>query len=470
MSKRIRRLLILAAIVAATTAYWGCSQPADVLAPFSTSQVTLNPQLLPANFPGMHYQLWVSNSQDTVSLGRFAYDDFDKRFLELNDTLRADSNLFTLDDNIFKYSKLFVSIEEDNDPAPSSPGPIMLIDDVTLPSDISVDLVFPLSDILWEATARFNMETTSDSDRVALDGYGIWFASYQRLVDSVRDTFSLDSFWVDTTYEIFQRDTVIPNLINIFRDSTKCDTCPFISKDTTRIFGVDSFSHKVIRFFQDVQIDSADAGDSILVTIPNFIYTIGSLFAFNFDEFTQDSFALPDYSSYGWNYKGWVVSPTVKPLAFGSVTLPAWQPNRPFDSLMPGVCDTCGLLTTGTFNKINQPDNSNPYVAGPRLPQFPGEDFIENLPGGMVPISEGGSWGGLVPFNNGNSGTVFISLEPTNFVTDTTNFPLIPFMSKVPKSRSIVTSSVVIINMQNKTQTNDGFTGFPRIRVDIKTF
>ncbi|MCH7691159.1 MAG: acyltransferase [candidate division Zixibacteria bacterium] len=96
--------------------------------------------------------------------------------------------------------------------------------------------------------------------------------------------------------------------------------------------------------------------------------------------------------------------------------------------------------------------------------------FIENLPGGMVPISEGGSWGGLVPLSNGNSGTVFISLEPTNFVTDTTNFPLIPFMSDVPSSKSVIDSSVVIINMLNRTQTNDAFIGFPRIRVDIKTF
>ncbi|MCH7691722.1 MAG: hypothetical protein IIA17_11870, partial [candidate division Zixibacteria bacterium] len=152
MSNRIRRLLILAALVAANTVYWGCSQPADVLAPFSTSEITLNPQLLPANFPGMHYQLWVSNSQDTVSLGRFAYDNFNKRFLEVNGSLRADSNLFTLDGNIFNFTKLFVSVEEDNDPLPLSPGPIMLIDDVTLPSDLSVDLVFPLSDILWEAT------------------------------------------------------------------------------------------------------------------------------------------------------------------------------------------------------------------------------------------------------------------------------------------------------------------------------
>ena len=104
MSNRIRRLLIMAALVVATTVYWGCSQPADVLAPFSTSEITLSPQTLPTNFPGMHYELWVANSQDTVSLGKFAYDNFNKKFLESNGSLRADSNLFTLDDNIFKFS------------------------------------------------------------------------------------------------------------------------------------------------------------------------------------------------------------------------------------------------------------------------------------------------------------------------------------------------------------------------------
>jgi hypothetical protein len=448
-------LLVLAMLVAATTVYWGCSQPTDVLAPFSSSQVTLRPQLLPTNFPGMHYQLWVANSQDTASLGKFGYDSYNKRFLEANGSLRSDSNLFILDDNIYRFSELFVSVEQDNDPAPSSPGPIMLIDDVTVPSDISVDLVFPLSEILWEATARYNMETTSDSSRTALDGYGIWFASYQQLIDSVRDTLSLDSFWVDTTYETYQRDTIIQNLINI---SNIYDTI------ITRIFGVDSFAHSIVRFDQAVQVDSAPAGDSILVTIPNFIYTTGSVLSFNYDEFTQDSFAMPDYSDEGWNYKGWVVTPTVGQNVVGAVTLPAWNPNSPFDSLMPGV--NGGLLTTGEFNKINEPDTINPYVEGPRLPQFPGEDFIANLPAGLtIP-----PWGGMVPLSSGNSGTVFISLEPVNFITDTTNFPLIAFMGDVPANRFTVTSTTVILNMLNRTQTNDPSIGFPRIRVDIDVF
>jgi len=449
MSNRMKRLVAILALVLTSVIYWGCTEAPDIVVPVATSEVTLSPQLFPSNFVGMHYELWVANTADTASLGKFTYHNFYKRFQELNGVARANGNRFFLDDNIYSYSKIFVSVEVDADPAPLSPGPIMLIDDITVPSDASVDLVFPLHELIWEATTRFNMETTSDSDAVAGDGYGLWFASYQRLTDSIRDTFSLDSFWLDTTYEQFPRDTVLVNLIGINN---------IIGKDTTRIFGVDSFSHHVIRYVRDVQLDSADAGDSIMLTIPNFKYTKGSKITFDYDEFTQDSFALPDYTSYGWKYKGWVVSPYVNPANVGYATSPAWQANSINDSLMPGIRG--GLLTTGTFSKINAPDDGNPYAISNRLPQFPGEDFL------LFPSG----WNGLVPNSFGNSGTVFISLEPTNFIHDSTNFPLIAFTAEVPTDQLQITGNEVIINMWNRTQINDPRIGFPRIRVDINTF
>ncbi len=450
MSNRLNRLLVISALVLMSIIYWGCTEAPDVVVPTASSEVTLSPQLFPSNFVGMHYELWAANSADTVSLGKFTYHNFYKRFQELNGVERANGNRFVLDDDIYRYSKIFVSVEVDVDPDPLSPGPIMLIDDITVPSNSSVDLVFPLNDLLWEATSRFNMETTSDSDRFAADGYGIWFASYQRLTDSVRDTFSLDSFWLDTIYDTFPRDTVLVNLVGI--DSIR-DTV------FTRIFGVDSFPQQAVRYFRIVQVDWADAGDSILLTIPNFDYTVGSNVTFDYDEFTQDSFALPDFTSYGWKYKGWVVSPYVNPTNVGYATSPAWQPNSVNDSLMPGIRG--GLLTTGTFSMINKPDDSNPYAQpGNRLPQFPGEDFL------LFPSG----WNGLVPNSSGNSGTVFISLEPMNFIYDTTNFPLIAFTADIPRNRFEITGDEVIINMWNRTQTVDPRIGFPRIRVDITTF
>jgi len=466
MSNRLKQWVVIFFFALISIIYWGCTQPSDVLVPISSSEVTLAPQLLPSNFPGMHYELWVANATDSASFGKFGYDSQTKQFLETSGAVRANGNRFNLDDNIYRFTKIFVSVEENADPDPSSPGPIMLIDDVTIPSNASVDLVFPLDELLWEATSRYNMETTSDSDigGYNFDGYGLWFASYQRLNDSIQDTLSLDSFWLDSIYEEFSRDTNIVNLIGI-ADVNDIDSTPIFSVnssiDTTRFFGVDSYTHKVVRYNRIVQYDSADAGDSILITIPSFDYSVGLMRRFVYDEFTQDSFALPDYTSYGWKYKGWVVSPYVNSALVGNITPPAWSTNTFSDSLIPGI--NGGLLTTGTFSRINNPDDTNPYAQSNRLPQFPGEDFL------LFPSSWIGA-GGLVPNGSGNSGTVFITLEPNNFVTDTTNFPLIAFTAHVPNSRADITGDEVIINMRNRTQTVDPRIGFPRIRVNITTF
>lgn len=454
MSVRIKQLFAFALVALVSVVYWGCTQPTDVEVPITRSEVTLSPQLLPTNFPGMHYELWAANSTDTLSFGKFGYDGYLKKFLETTGADRANGNRFELSDNIYRFTHLFVSVEVDGDPSPLSAGPIMLIDNITNPSFSAVDLVFPLTELLWEATCRYNMETTSDSNRFALDGYGIWFASYQRLRDSVKDTFSLDSFWVDSSYEEFSRDTIINNLININN---------ITDKDTTRMFGVDSYEHHVVRYIQVVQQDTftAAGNDSVLVTTPGFMYTIGPVSIFDYDNFTQDSFALPDYTQFGWKYKGWVVSPYVTQATVGTITNPSWNSNSGGDSIIQGI--NGGLLTTGTFSKITEPDDANPYGQSNRLPLFPGEDFI------LFPSSWVGP-GGLVPNASGNSGTVFITLEPTNFVTDTTNFPLIAFTAKVPANRSQITGDQVIINMRNRTQTVDPRIGFPRIRVGIRTF
>jgi len=454
MSVRLKQLFVLSFFALIVVVYWGCTQPADVIVPISHSEVSLSPQLLPTNFPGMHYELWAANGTDTVSLGKFAYDGYLKKFLEISGADRASGNIFVLEDNIYRFNFIFVSVEVDGDPFPLSSGPIMLIDNATNPTNSAVDLVFPLTELLWEATCRYNMETTSDSNRFALDGYGLWFASYQRLRDSVKDTFSLDSFWVDTSYQEFSRDTVINNLVNINNIN---------DKDTTRIFGVDSYEHHVVRYFQVVETDTftAAGNDSVLVTVPGFRYTVGPVSIFDYDEFTQDSFALPDYTQYGWKYKGWVVSPYVTTATVGTITIPAWSTFSGGDSIIQGI--NGGLLTTGTFSRITEPDDANPYAQSIRLPLFPGEDFI------LFPSSWVGP-GGLVPNATGNSGTVFITLEPTNFVSDTTNFPLIAFTADIPVDRAQITGDQVIINMRNRTQTVDPRLGFPRIRVGIRTF
>ncbi len=475
MRKRRNHLFFFALLVSVTAMYFGCSQPDDIITAVTKTDLYLNARLLPTNPQGMVYELWVANSQDTISLGKFGYDQNLLKYYNENGTERADSNHFEVEGDIFNYTHLFVSIETSPDDNLNVPGPIMLIDEVTDPSDDMINLRFPLNDSLTTAFVAFNMETTSDEDRDLYDGFGIWFSSYMEKRDSVRDTVRLDSFVVR-----YKQDSTLP------MGSTSwyfVDTANVTVLETIRVYGLDPLLYDigldsswdtVVRFDSVLEMDTTwpytvvdNTKDSTV-----FYYTIRpdtsvGADTFHYDYFFQSNYGLPNYSSYGWHYKGWVVSPTVPKEAVGEITPPAYPINyNAFDSLIPGI--EGGLLTTGTFDDIAAPDDSNPYVLGPRIPPFPGEDFLQNLPDGMT------GWQGLVPYTTGNSGTVFITLEPDNFVTDTTNFPLFVMIGKIPKTQDELVDladdvDVEMFGMENKTETNNvPVEGFPSIIVNIK--
>ena len=186
-----------------------------------------------------------------------------------------------------------------------------------------------------------------------------------------------------------------------------------------------------------------------------------------YDDFLQLANPLPDYSSYGWCYKGWVVSSVIDDgLSLGEITPPAWINLNVNYVLLPSIDG--GMLTTGKFTDLHQPDSANPYVddANPaRVPPFPGEDFLENLPGGVNQAVN------LVPEGGVTKGTVFITLEPSNYVTDTTNFPLFVMTRDLPADRADVMSDRQVFIMNNRTNYNrDVYVGFPRVNVQIQRF
>jgi hypothetical protein len=473
MTKRLQRLLLLAILISGFSLYFSCTQPEDILSPIKKTDVylwgkavvpgtpNLKPQNLPSNPPGMMYELWVANAQETLSLGKFGYDQEFVRFLDENGEPRADSNHFELSGDIFRFTHIFVSVETHPDDNPASPGPIMLIDEVSDPSNDLIDLRFPLSDSLWNATVRYNMETTSDGDRDALDGYGIWFSQYSLRKTPVQDTFGLISVEIDTIWKESIEGDDTSAIVAILDVETLM---------VERVLGFDTITYSAVRWRDSIEIDSTPE-DSFLTTRVKLVFDTSETETLYYDEFWQDNFDLPDYSDYGWKYKGWVVSPEVPKSAVGEITKPAYPINdNPTDSLIPGIDG--GLLSTGTFSDITKPDDENPYSLSIRVPQFPGEDFLTNLPGGLrVPPS--GSWGGLLPEETGNSGTVFITLEPVNFVTDTTNFPLFAFVKALPKNRAAVqdyVGNISTFTMYNLTSANRPTRSFPRIVVDIRRF
>ena len=174
------------------------------------------------------------------------------------------------------------------------------------------------------------------------------------------------------------------------------------------------------------------------------------------------------------------------------------------------------MLTTGTFNDEFNSDDSDPftwdvewevdsvrsffrlrdsvavgplppYVCDPaadtvqyyeivvtdtvlKRPAFPGEDFLN---GAALSTATNGvitSAFNLLPHgDNSQSGSVFVSLEPINMVSDTTNFPLIAFVRRFPIAwPTLDVGDAATWTLVNWTGTASGANGFPKISARIK--
>ncbi|KAA3636586.1 MAG: hypothetical protein DWP97_02510 [Calditrichaeota bacterium] len=445
---RFSKLLVFTALVVTAGLFvGGCEQPDDVVTPNTKAQLTLVPERLPTNPPNTVYQLWVANSSDTISLGRFKFDFETKKFLETTGTDRVENGRFYLDENVNNYSHILVSVEEASD-LDNSPSAIMLIDAI---SNTTVRMVFPLSKDLTAATVRYNMKSTSDgdSDETSNDGRSIWFAIFDDRTRFVQDTFGIDSFVVeDDVMDTVIVPTPVINIIGI-------DTSTIVIQDTAIEIGLDTVMQSIVRYSPILRYDTVN----YVNTSMNVYYQVGPVDTISYDFFSQDDYALPDYTSYGWKYKGWVVSDVIDSTAVGTITLPAWEFYTTYLNESAG-----GLLTTGIFRNIEEPDSTNPYVNvtyknPPRVPQFPGEDFLENLPGGLSSIP-----------NLGNqNGHVFVSLEP-NFYDDSTNFPLIVFSGDLPGTSNLANLIQHAFTLDGLMSTNNDFVGFPAITVQISEF
>lgn len=475
-------LLVLGVLV--SPFFWGCEQPEDVLTPASETDMWLDESLLPSNPDGMIYEFWVADGSDTVSLGKFGYDFVTQVYEDADGNERADSNKFVITADIYSYTSIFVSVETIPDSDPLSPGPIMLIEDLSSPTLV---MKFPLVDTLWSGTVRYGMQSTSDDttssdDTTAVNtltnGHAVWFATYERMTEDVADTtgglsWSIQNlsiantiYIVDTSYTIdtlgdtiWEYDTVdvilsVDTLISGIVDST------IHVVDTALIRGLDTIIQQVIRYEVDTVIESLPGHWLTKLVVE---YDTAYIFEKEivYDYFAPDEFGLPEIAPYGWKYKGWVVAPQIPASVLGQVTMPSWKLFGPEVAEMDG-----GLLTTGKFTDIKVADESNPYVASDRVPPVPGEDFLANLPIGLdsVNLCPNEDWEGT------NPGRVFVTLEPDNFVTDTTNFPLLAFIGTFPVSRSEVVDSTIQQFTIRGWMGNDGYRGFPLITVNVERF
>lgn len=484
MTRRKIRLLLIGLVITVLTIYIGCSQPADVLVRVANTDVYLNEMWnYPSSYDGMMYELWVADDNDTISLGKFGYSNKLRLFYDEFGNDRTDSNMFHLDDDLIRFDKIFISVEPDPDPHPSRPSAIMLIDDATDPNDDALDLIFPeITDTmpLWSATCRFYMETVSDDSTylkpghlnvimntrdTATNGFGLWFGNYRRSLDSLRDTISGKVDSITIKIDTFDKP-------DTFVSARLIENIEVLQQ--RRVFGLDTLDQTVIRFDSIKFTDSTPPETAYIPwwtyeTMPPLDEPARELHS---DTFSQDDYRLPNFEQYGWKYKGWVVSPLID-RSSGVLNPPAWS--RPYndtfhnDIRIPG--DYGGLLTTGTFSEIGQPDDANLYTLSDRVPPLPGEEFWQNLPNNHPPVN-------LIPHQRGNTGTVFITLEPIDLQgpNAVTNFPLFVMIRNIPSDRdtftqdSSSTGTPIFTSMHNWTQHTDPGRGFPRVKASISRY
>jgi hypothetical protein len=407
----------------------------------------------------MVYELWVSKPGDTVSLGKFSYDLASGEFRTTAGAARSDT--FALNLDVLNYTKILVSIEDAVDADPASPGPIMLIDEVTRPEDDPIRLRFPEADSLWNATVKFNLETPTDLNRDAADGHGLWFSGYARTDFDIPDT----TFMEWTLEDVTEEDSAK------FPYTYQCSVSDTAYTSDTINLGSSEFLwmgenlpvHLGVNFHLYYCTDSTPpfVGQTVKV-----VFTTVQR-SYIKDWFNQFAFVLPDVSRFGWHYKGWIVTPyTAGMTSRWRLTAPAYRYNTTNYRLIPG--DTGALFTTGSFIHIEQPDSDNPFCLDRPRPPFPGEDFLDST---ALMNLYGINSINFMPNANGNVGTVFITLEPDNFTQDTTNFPLFVLMRPLPSARATIQAATVQLDMTNYTQTIQGNSiGFPEIDITMKRY
>ena len=329
-------------------------------------------------------------------------------------------------------------------------------------------MVFPLLDSLWEGSASLNIEGVSARDRNRNDGNGLWFSRYSTIVFQVPYTFAVT---IDTVDSVDSVGTQPINFIIGIEDIET--TIVFVEQDTALWrkgmvwLGAQPLRHYGLSYTFVTQWDSTPPFSARALK-PTF--TTGAR-SDRVDYFTQDYDALPDYTEWGWKYKGWMVLPHYNSVVMTTkwlMTPPAWRYKSHNFNWLPG--DTGVLFTTGTFARIDTTDDSNPYKLDGPIPPYPGEDFLNST---ALQAAFGINSIEIMPFGFGNEGTIFISLEPENRLTDTTNFPLILMTKTLPFSRDSIVAGTVQLGMQNRSSTLDNdplAPGFPQIDVAIKRF
>jgi hypothetical protein len=185
MFERYNRLIFIVLTSILLVIVMTCTQPDDVIAPVSETQLILRPDRLPTLPDGMVYYLWALDTASETNayfIGNFIWKNEYFKFYDL-DNNQIDS-IWTADYDVLDpfYRYLCVSVERSGElptgdvMSVDSIGPIMLLDTLVAPEEAVMKMVYPID--LWLGDGFFCVETPTDSNSNDHESGGIWFAEY----------------------------------------------------------------------------------------------------------------------------------------------------------------------------------------------------------------------------------------------------------------------------------------------------
>lgn len=522
------RLFLTSLMILVSILFIGCDQPDDVVAPVSTTKIYLSPVQLPSTPSGFIYELWAKDTAGTAyPIGKFQWNSYLHHFYDADSNQIDSSWTFDYDilDDYFRY--LEVTVEPFPDYEPDVQGAVMLRDTIDDPDVNPMQLVFPVDFGL--STIGFAVQTPTDKNSMSYDGSGVWFALYNYDSLIVSDTMKIiletktkeaRRLELDTTYWmcneedggvcIDSSDITTQVLLNpdymIDERWTTLDTTNLeelaATLDTLAIYCIDTVVDSFyvpdpyamdtfIHVRQDYQfyalpvnvssvpdtieiLDSCSGATKTFVIepfmdyihnlTPNLITRIVKVdrFLLNYEE-------VPELYNTKWHYKGWIISPYLPTdcSELGRMTKPEWLDftiNQMFENP-----DDWAIISTGSFKSFDSSDDGNPYSMNLRVPGYPGEDFLVNLPCGRTQ-----------PYIFADSthpttavGDIFVTLEPDGYDSNT-NFPLFLFTTRtqIPSYEDVsdtTTNHVQSTSMLNvASRVVDNPFGFPGIKVKIE--
>jgi len=412
---------------------YGCGQKDDVVKPQIYASLTLRPQYLPELDTLYVYEIWglkISESHDSTftSMGKFTWDSFWYRFVDLNGEYR--DSVFELPDPYYSYDRIVVSVENRDDPAPMIPsGVFILSEDVIDPTIRPPVLKFPAD--LFLATGTFTVASpTDDTINTNNENKGVWLCARSRTQRSNNDTLAvLDVDRIASPVED-DPDSLRPDTIDVIFPPGGWEVI-----DTFVVFSYDTLPHRRINIEWK---DTIDFNNNYLLFVDYDIDSLSSdpgrpLGLIPFWNYSVSLENLPDVTPWGWRYNGWVFLeyapetadlPDMNPLGYklqGTVTAEAdWK-----------------VLPLGSFLRPDSADLENPYIDNREVPNFPGEDFILDLPDGYDELDF--RYSSALDTTAGRWGVVMVGVEPDPellTIDATRNFPVMILSGDLPDAEA----------------------------------